>query len=767
MQPNHRNEDQLEIQAAGLGQELEAVRVGPRPLTDKEQLHVRDLAILSEAAMSFLEFPQEEDIYPFIGENLKRLVGDALVAITSFDRACDRVSVCAILGLEEHRDTLLEMLGGNSVGLSLGINEEARAGLTTRKLEQVAGGLYALCFGEIPESVCGNITELLNLGEAYAMGFSWGGELYGSASVIMRNGNKLTNKSAIETFIRQASVILQRRNAEAELRRARDGLEEKIKKRTRELEHVNSKLRLEIQERMRTEESLRESEEKYRMVVQNAIEGILVTQNLRIVFANKRASDFLRYSEEELISNPDPFEFIHPDYRKIVAENHLKRLRGEEAPGVYSFKIVNRDGETRWVDASGVRIQWKGKPAILNFFTDITERMRAEEEKKKLEAQILKIQKLESLGNLAGGVSHNFNNVLTIIQGHATLASMDIGPGHPSFERLKRIQELVMKGAKITKQLLAYAMRVEYQVDAIDLNQVVKETSNTFGETRKEIRIHQDLSEDLHGIRADRGQIEQVLMNLFINAADAMPLGGELFLKTANVIHEEMTGKYYQPKLGNYVLLKVTDTGMGMDKETMHRLFEPFYTTKGLAEGTGLGLASTYGIMKSHGGYIDVSSEEGKGTTFEIYLPASEEKPDSENLSHGEHLEKGTETILLVDDEQQVLDVGDDILKALGYTTLLARRGEEALEIYREQQDRIDLVILDMIMPGMGGGRTYDELKAIDNGVKVLLTSGYAVEGQADTILKRGCNGFIQKPFTIMGLSVKTREILDGSYNPH
>jgi len=439
-----------------------------------------------------------------------------------------------------------------------------------------------------------------------------------------------------------------------------------------ELERANEQLRMEIQERKRIEEALRESEEKYRMVVQNAIEGILVTQKLRIVFANKRACDFLRYSEEELISNPDPFEFIQPDYRKTVAENHLKRLRGEEAPEVYSFQIVNRDGETRWVDASGVRIHWKGKPAILNFFTDITKRMRAEEEKRKLETQILKIQKLESLGNLAGGVSHNFNNILTIIQGHATLARMDLGPGHSSSERLKRIQELVMKGAKITKQLLAYAMRVETQIDSIDLNQVVKETSDTFGETRKEIRIHRDLSEDLYSIRADRGQIEQVLMNLFINAADAMPLGGDLFLKTEEVTHEEMTGKCYQPKPGNYLLMKVTDTGIGMDKETMHHLFEPFYTTKGFAKGTGLGLASTYGIVKSHGGYIDVSSEEGKGTTFEIYLPASEGKPDSEKVSHSEHLEKGTETILLVDDEQQVLEVGEDILKTLGYTTLLA-----------------------------------------------------------------------------------------------
>jgi len=288
----------------------------------------------------------------------------------------------------------------------------------------------------------------------------------------------------------------------------------------------------------------------------------------------------------------------------------------------------------------------------------------------------------------------------------------------------------------------------------------VKETSETFGTTRKDIIVHQELADKLYGIHADQGQTEQVLLNLYVNAGDAMPGGGDLFLKTINVTDKDMRGKAYEPKPGNYVLLTVRDTGVGMDKETMERIFDPFFTTKGLAEGTGLGLASAYGIIKAHGGYIDVDSEKGKGTTFEIYLPATEEEVEEEKELSGEIL-NGKETVLLVDDEEMVLDAGEQMLIKLGYEVLLAGSGREALELYKKNQDKIDMVLLDMIMPGMGGGETYDRIKEINPKVKVLLSSGYSIEGQATEILKRGCNAFIQKPFDMELLSRRIREVLD------
>jgi len=261
-------------------------------------------------------------------------------------------------------------------------------------------------------------------------------------------------------------------------------------------------------------------------------------------------------------------------------------------------------------------------------------------------------------------------------------------------------------------------------------------------------------------MKADQGQIEQVLLNLYVNAADAMPGGGDLFLKTINVGDKDITDKPYKIKPGNYVLLTVKDTGVGMDEETIERIFEPFFTTKGLASGTGLGMASAYGIIKGHGGYIDVDSEKGEGTTFSIYLPATERIFEEKKVSSDELL-KGKGRVLLVDDEEMVLDAGGQMLKHLGYEVLLAGDGQKALELYKRNQEKIDLVLLDMVMPVMGGGKTFDGIKEINANVKILLSSGYSIEGEAEEILKRGCDAFIQKPFKLEQLSQKIGEVLD------
>ena len=388
------------------------------------------------------------------------------------------------------------------------------------------------------------------------------------------------------------------------------------------------------------------------------------------------------------------------------------------------------------------------------------ERKQAEKEKKKLESQLKYTQRMKSLSTLAGGMAHNFNNLLMGIQGNASLVLFETDSAHPSYKRLKNIEKQVQTGSKLTGQLLGYAREGGYEVKSINVNQVVKETSKTFGTTIKDIRVYQDFAKDLWGIKADQGQIEQVLLNLYVNASDAMPGGGDLFLKTMNVTDKDMKNKPYEVEPGNYVFLSVTDTGTGMDKETMERIFEPFFTTKGMSKSTGLGLASVYGIIKAHGGYIDVYSERGHGTTFEIYLPASKKEETKEKEAATEVLD-GKKTILLVDDEDVIIDVCKEILKALGYKVLIASGGIKALEIYKKNKDKINIVILDMIMPGVGGGEAYDRMKEINPDIKVLLSSGYSIDGQAADILKRGCNGFIQKPFNMKQLAEKIREILD------
>jgi len=391
---------------------------------------------------------------------------------------------------------------------------------------------------------------------------------------------------------------------------------------------------------------------------------------------------------------------------------------------------------------------------------ELAERERAEKEKTQLEAQFQHAQKMEALGTLASGIAHNFNNILMGIQGYASLMLMDIDSVHPHFKRLKGIEQQVQSGSNLTKQLLGYAREGRYEVKTINMNDIVKETSDTFAMTKKDISVHLALAEDLNVIKADQGQLRQTLLNLYVNAADAMPRGGDLFLKSLNVTDLDMKGKPYTPKPGNYVLLAITDTGTGMDKKTMERIFDPFFTTKGMSKGTGLGLASVYGIIKAHGGYIDVDSQKGHGTTFSIYMPASDMEGTKEKELVTEVL-KGKEGILLVDDEDVIIDVGHEILKTLGYEVHVARSGREAIDAYEANQDKIDMVILDMVMPDMGGGEAYDILKGINPDIKVLLSSGYSLNGQAAEILRRGCDGFIQKPFNVTQLSQKLREILE------
>jgi len=399
--------------------------------------------------------------------------------------------------------------------------------------------------------------------------------------------------------------------------------------------------------------------------------------------------------------------------------------------------------------------------AIVEVVQDITERKRMEEEKKKLEAQLQQAQRMEAIGTLAGGIAHDFNNLLMGIQGYTSLMLLRINSDHAHFEDLKRIEAAVEKGADLTRQLLGFARGGKYEVKATDPNVFIEKNLGMFGRTRKEIRIHKKYQKDVWPVEVDQGQIDQVLLNLYVNAWQAMPGGGDLYIETSNVVLDKDYTSPFGVKAGNYVKISLTDTGVGMDDATQKRIFEPFFTTREMGRGTGLSLASAYGIIKNHGGIINVYSEKGKGATFDIYLPVSEKEIETEEKKPADEILRGTETVLLVDDEDMVLGVGEKILRAMGYKVLLAASGKEAVEAYKKHKDEINLVILDMIMPNMGGSEVYDIMREINPAVRVLLSSGYSITGQAAGILERGCDGFIQKPFDIKALSHKIREILE------
>jgi len=422
----------------------------------------------------------------------------------------------------------------------------------------------------------------------------------------------------------------------------------------------------------------------------------------------------------------------------------------EISPGEISSS--GQDG----IDVDSPGAKYEGTVGIIR---DITERRIFEQQKAKLEKRLQQARKMEALGQLAGGIAHSFNNLLMAIQGNTSLMLLKTPPSHSHHEKLRSIEEQVRSASKLTAQLLGYARKGRYEIKCLDLNQVVEETSEILGRTKIGVTIHKELTEGLFAIEADDAQLKQILFDLYLNAAEAMLDSGDLILKTTNVTHEDIKGKEYDPKPGNYVLLTITDTGVGMDKSTMELIFDPFFTTKHMGMGTGLGLAAAYGIITGHGGYIDVESRKGHGSTFSLYFPASVEKV-RKVLGTADEIARATGTVLLVEDEDIILEVEKELVETLGYDVLTARDGQEAIEVYKKKWDKIDLVLMDMVMPNMGGGEAYDRMKEINPRVKVLLSSGYSLDKEAKKILARGCDDFIQKPCTIKELSEKIREIL-------
>jgi two-component system, cell cycle sensor histidine kinase and response regulator CckA len=513
------------------------------------------------------------------------------------------------------------------------------------------------------------------------------------------------------------------------------------------------------------DEALRESELKYRTIVENVEEGCFeIDLEKNLTFFNDPLCKILGYSPEEMLGKntrkftaPETIRKMDHIYDQILKTGEPIRGTGYDAVG------KNGQGIALELAASLIRSPEGDPVGFRGVLRDVSERKDAEAQKRTLEIQVQQAQKMESIGTLAGGIAHDFNNILMGIQGNASLMLLKTDSSQAFYEKLKNIEAYVENGTELTRQLLGFARRGKYHTIATDINSIIDKSASMFGRTKKEIRIHKNLMPDVYTVEVDRGQIEQALLNLYVNAWQAMPEGGDLHLKTENVILDADFENIqpYKVETGKYVKITVADSGSGIDDETKKRIFEPFFTTKEMGRGTGLGLASVYGIIKSHGGYINVHSQKDRGTEFAVYLPASGKEVRQEKAAPViKTVAKGTGTILLIDDEEMIIKVGRELLQELGYKVIAARSGDEAIKLYRAKAAKFDLVIMDMIMPGMGGGETFDNLKAINPDIKVLLSSGYSINGQAAKILERGCDGFIQKPFNLNQLSETIQKII-------
>lgn len=446
------------------------------------------------------------------------------------------------------------------------------------------------------------------------------------------------------------------------------------------------------------------------------------------------------------------------------AEQHMKSDREVFKTGKAQRKVFERTDTalgTRWFHTD--KIPHRGGNGeiigLIGFAIDITDQKRAEDEKKQLEQQLLQAQKMKAVGVLAGGVAHDFNNLLMGIQGSASLLGFKLDQSESELlTDLRRIEEMVQRGEALTQQLLGFARRGKYQVVPTDLNRLCEKSLELFWRAKKEINIIRDFDSDLLAADVDPGQIEQVLLNLFVNAGQAMPGGGSLYVTTRNRRLSSGNVTPFDAAPGEYVQITVRDTGVGMNKATMARIFEPFFTTKEVGQGSGMGLASAYGIVQNHNGFISVESAPGEGATFRVCLPASEKPAVTKPLPTGSVV-KGSGGVLLVDDEKIVLDVGEDMLRTLGYSVYTAPNGTEAIQMYQNHQDEISVVILDMIMPEMGGKEVFCKLKQINPKASILLSSGYSADGVAKDLLRGGAAGFVQKPFSLARLSYELKAI--------
>ncbi len=535
----------------------------------------------------------------------------------------------------------------------------------------------------------------------------------------------------VPLLTRSIFYAIERWRVEEELKRYRERLEEMVEQRTLELQTANRRLSVEIAERERAQGELAASEEKYRLLVDHAHEAITVEADTVIKFVNPAASELTGLPPERLGGRRFE-EFLHPDDRDEILEVYRRRHLGEPVVAPKSFRVLRANGQTRWVELNTVEIKWEGRPASLNFLRDFTDQ-------KMLEEQIVQAQKMDAIGRLAGGIAHDFNNLLMVISGYSEIVRGAVAPNDVTAGALDQIRKAVDRAATLTSQLLSFSRKQPIKPEVVDLNDVIRGAARMLQPLlRREVQLVLALSGGPKPIVADPAQIEQVLINLAANSRDAMPGGGDLRISTRD-------GASGRP--GDWVVLAIEDTGTGMSKETVSHIFEPFFTTKKRGQGTGLGLATVYGIVRQFGGEILVESTPGAGTIFTILFPASA-MPLTEPMMSGPGAPSqiGRGRILLVDDEPEVLNVLRRILEDAGYDVTTASRREEALSVVSTIEGSIRAALVDVVMPGMKIGEFVAALRRERPATRLILISGYSGSTEDVSEIAKRADLFLRKP---------------------
>ncbi|RJP85869.1 MAG: PAS domain S-box protein [Desulfobacteraceae bacterium] len=525
---------------------------------------------------------------------------------------------------------------------------------------------------------------------------------------------------------------------------------------------------IDITDRKKAEESLKISQELYRQVVENANDAIIILQDGMIVFHNSRTETLTGYSKEELVRIPF-ISFVIPEDKDAVSKRYFKKLNGENFGGAFSFGILNKNGEELWVEVNTVVVSWKGKPAIQCFIRDVSRQ-------RKLETQLRQAHKMEAIGTLAGGIAHDFNNVISILLGNIEMAMIDVPETNSARQNLEASRKVCLRARDMVNQILSFSRQTKNEPRSVNLAEIINESLTLLRfSIPATIAVHSDIPETPPAILADPSQIHQVIINLCANAAHVMrEKGGVIDVRLEEMslerthdkssVGEGVASPAEGLSTGRYMVLSVGDTGGGIPSGIRGRIFDPYFTTKKIGEGSGMGLAVVHGIVKAHGGAVHVDSEPGRGSVFRVFFPVIEGDAAAEKKNL-KPVTGGSERILYVDDDPLLVEIGEQMLEYLGYQVTSSTSSVEALALFRSDPGRFDLVITDMTMPRMNGGTLARELIAVKSDIPIILNTGYSDQIDEETAGEIGIKAYLLKPLTMSDLAEAIRKALGENQN--
>ncbi len=514
-----------------------------------------------------------------------------------------------------------------------------------------------------------------------------------------------------------------------------------------------------VSESRQLKEQLKESEKKYRLLFNYADDAIFVIQDDRIKFPNYRSRQMFGYNEDDVVDIRF-MDLIHPDDRKMVVDRYLRRLQGEKVVTPYSFRVYTKHGQVVWVQINAARLEWEGRPAVLVFLRDVTLQ-------KNMEIQLRQSHKMEAIGTLAGGIAHDFNNILASIMGYTEVVLAEMPPSSRAYRNLEQIRRTILRAKEIVRQILTFSRPVnDDRPQPVQVGAIVREVVSMLERTLPaHIRITQSLDCKEDRVMATTAQLHEVFMNLCTNAIHAMSeSGGELHLSMAAVkLNPEFVSQYAEAEPGRYLRVMIQDTGCGLSSEQKEHIFEPYFTTKPHGKGTGMGLAVVHSIVTANGGIITVDSREGEGSTFSVFFRLVEEtvRPDSPAFTKAEALPEGSEHLLFVDDKKQLCEIGKNLLEHLGYSVVTATSAEQALNIVTRQPEGFDLVLTDLVMPGMTGDHLARELYRMQPGLPVIIFAGHDEQDLAVDTANTAVSEFLAKPYIVADVAVAVRRALE------